>query len=168
VKLYAKDWSNGDPNANAGIPLVLTPTRAITEADKVARAKVAAVYGQIIADLVDAEVLEGVYSVCDFSPDVADETMAAIIKKCQEKNGYVPNVMYMACHSTLYTVCWAIEQAKSTKPEDIKAALMKLDGKQVKTGEGAMTFMPNQVLTKLSLVIQYDNAKKLKTVKQLG
>ena len=55
VKLYAKDWSNGDPNTNAGIPLVLTPTRAITEADKVARAKVAAVYGQIIADLVDAE-----------------------------------------------------------------------------------------------------------------
>lgn len=55
VKLYAKDWNNGDPNTNAGVPLVLTPTREITEADKVARAKVAAVYGQIIADLVDAE-----------------------------------------------------------------------------------------------------------------
>ncbi|MEQ1799440.1 MAG: RagB/SusD family nutrient uptake outer membrane protein, partial [Lacibacter sp.] len=55
VKLYAKDWSNGDPNTNPGVPLVLTPTREITEADKVARAKVAAVYGQIIADLVDAE-----------------------------------------------------------------------------------------------------------------
>ncbi len=55
VKLYAKDWSNGDPNTNPGVPLVLTPTREITEADKVPRAKVAAVYGQVIADLVDAE-----------------------------------------------------------------------------------------------------------------
>lgn len=55
VKLYAKDWSNGDPNTNDGVPLILTPTREITEADKVARAKVAAVYNQIITDLVDAE-----------------------------------------------------------------------------------------------------------------
>lgn len=55
VKMYAKDWSNGDPNTNDGVPLVLTPTREITDANKVARAKVAAVYGQIIADLVDAE-----------------------------------------------------------------------------------------------------------------
>jgi len=55
VKLYAKDWSNGDPNTNDGVPLVLTPTREITAANKVARAKVAAVYGQVITDLVDAE-----------------------------------------------------------------------------------------------------------------
>jgi starch-binding outer membrane protein, SusD/RagB family len=55
VKMYAKDWSNGDPNTNDGVPLVLTPTREITDANKVARAKVAAVYGQVIADLVDAE-----------------------------------------------------------------------------------------------------------------
>lgn len=55
VKLYAKDWNNGDPNSNDGVPLVLTPTREITEANKVARAKVAAVYNQIITDLVDAE-----------------------------------------------------------------------------------------------------------------
>jgi starch-binding outer membrane protein, SusD/RagB family len=55
VKLYAKDWSNGNPATNDGVPLVLTPTREITEADKVPRAKVAAVYTQIIADLTDAE-----------------------------------------------------------------------------------------------------------------
>lgn len=55
VKLYAKDWSNGNPANNDGVPLVLTPTREITEADKVPRAKVAAVYTQIITDLVEAE-----------------------------------------------------------------------------------------------------------------
>ncbi len=57
VQLYAKDWSNGNevPNSNPGVPLVLTPTREITEANKVPRATVAAVYTQILSDLKDAE-----------------------------------------------------------------------------------------------------------------
>jgi starch-binding outer membrane protein, SusD/RagB family len=55
VKLYAKDWNNGDPASNDGVPLVLTPTRGISAADQVPRAKVAAVYTQIIQDLIDAE-----------------------------------------------------------------------------------------------------------------
>lgn len=55
VKLYAKDWNNGDPNTNDGVPLVLTPTRGISDGNKVPRAKVAAVYTQLISDLVDAE-----------------------------------------------------------------------------------------------------------------
>jgi starch-binding outer membrane protein, SusD/RagB family len=55
VKLYAKDWNNGDPASNEGVPLVLTPTRGISAADQVPRAKVAAVYTQIIQDLTDAE-----------------------------------------------------------------------------------------------------------------
>jgi hypothetical protein len=55
VKLYAKDWSNGNPATNDGVPLVLTPTKAVDESSKVPRAKVAAVYSLIIADLIDAE-----------------------------------------------------------------------------------------------------------------
>lgn len=56
VRLYAKSWNNGDPAQNDGVPLVLTPTKApLTDADNKPRAKVAAVYQQIIQDLTDAE-----------------------------------------------------------------------------------------------------------------
>ena len=55
VKAYAKDWNNGDPASNDGVPLILTPTRGISAADQVPRAKVAAVYTQVIQDLIDAE-----------------------------------------------------------------------------------------------------------------
>jgi starch-binding outer membrane protein, SusD/RagB family len=55
VKMYAKDWSNGSPANNDGVPLVLTPVKLFSDADKVPRAKVSAVYAQIIQDLTDAE-----------------------------------------------------------------------------------------------------------------
>ena len=55
VKMFAKDWSDGDPNTNAGVPLVLTPTITITDASKVKRNTVAEVYAQVIKDLKDAE-----------------------------------------------------------------------------------------------------------------
>lgn len=56
VRLFAKAWNDGDPNANDGVPIILTPTRApLTEADKKARDKVAAVYAQVIKDLTEAE-----------------------------------------------------------------------------------------------------------------
>jgi starch-binding outer membrane protein, SusD/RagB family len=55
VKMFAKDWTDGDPNSNAGIPLVLTPTTSITDASKVKRNTVAEVYAQAMKDLKDAE-----------------------------------------------------------------------------------------------------------------
>jgi starch-binding outer membrane protein, SusD/RagB family len=55
VKAYAKDWNNGDPASNDGVPLVLTPTRVLSSANQVPRAKVAAVYTRVIQDLTDAE-----------------------------------------------------------------------------------------------------------------
>lgn len=55
VKMFAKDWSDGDPNTNAGVPLVLTPTISITNDSKVKRNTVAEVYAQVIKDLKDAE-----------------------------------------------------------------------------------------------------------------
>ena len=58
VRLYAKAWNDGDPAANDGVPIVLTPTRApLSEKDQPARATVAQVYAQVIADLTDAESL---------------------------------------------------------------------------------------------------------------
>lgn len=55
VRLYGKAWTDGDPNTNPGVPLVLTPTLEIDESSNVSRATVAAVYEQVIADLTDAK-----------------------------------------------------------------------------------------------------------------
>ncbi|WP_242916809.1 RagB/SusD family nutrient uptake outer membrane protein [Pontibacter liquoris] len=55
VRLYGNDWNNGDPNANLGVPLVLTPTLQIDENSYVSRATVAEVYNQVLADLNDAK-----------------------------------------------------------------------------------------------------------------
>jgi len=57
VKLYAKPVGDGDFNTNPGVPLVLTPTGNVSEADYKARATVKAVYDQVIADLTKAESL---------------------------------------------------------------------------------------------------------------
>ena len=54
VKSFSKDWNNGNPNSNPGIPLVLKPTLAITDSSFVKRNTVAEVYQQVISDLKDA------------------------------------------------------------------------------------------------------------------
>ncbi|GAB2524243.1 RagB/SusD family nutrient uptake outer membrane protein [Spirosoma aerophilum] len=55
VRFFAKDWSDGDPNANLGVPLVTTPTANLDGNSNVPRSPVAAVYAQILSDLTDAE-----------------------------------------------------------------------------------------------------------------
>jgi starch-binding outer membrane protein, SusD/RagB family len=59
VRLWGKAWGDGDANTNAGVPLVTTPTRGVTDADSRPRASVAAVYAQVIEDLTKAESLLG-------------------------------------------------------------------------------------------------------------
>jgi hypothetical protein len=54
VQIFAKDWNNGDPQSNLGVPIVLTPTKDIDSGSIVARNTVAEVYAQIITDLKDA------------------------------------------------------------------------------------------------------------------
>lgn len=58
VNFYGQPYSDGNANSNLGVPLVLEPVYAYDEAiHKPARATVAAVYTQIIADLTDAASL---------------------------------------------------------------------------------------------------------------
>ena len=58
VRLFAKAWNDGDPAANDGVPIKLTPTKELGgAADQLPRAKVSAVYAQVIKDLTDAETL---------------------------------------------------------------------------------------------------------------
>ena len=57
VRLYGKDWNNGSPSANLGVPIVLTPTNVndpsgvLGSGAKVSRNTVAEVYTQAINDL---------------------------------------------------------------------------------------------------------------------
>jgi len=55
VRLFGKAYNDGSPTTNLGVPIILTPTTAVTDASYVSRATVAAVYTQAIADLTDAE-----------------------------------------------------------------------------------------------------------------
>lgn len=56
VKLFARAWNDGNPNSNAGVPIILTPTHSLEEANALpARSTVKQVYDQIISDLTDAE-----------------------------------------------------------------------------------------------------------------
>jgi tetratricopeptide (TPR) repeat protein len=55
VRLFGKAYNDGSPATNLGVPIVLTPTTAVTDASYVSRATVAAVYAQAIADLTEAE-----------------------------------------------------------------------------------------------------------------
>jgi hypothetical protein len=57
VKLFAKTSGDGSDASNPGVPLVLTPTRVVTDADNKARNTVAEVYAQVIDDLTKAEQL---------------------------------------------------------------------------------------------------------------
>jgi starch-binding outer membrane protein, SusD/RagB family len=55
ARLYGKQWGDGNNASNPAVPLVLTPTTSVTDANKVPRNTVAEVYAQAIDDLTKAE-----------------------------------------------------------------------------------------------------------------
>lgn len=57
VRMFAKTWGDGDNTTNPGVPLILAPTRSISDTDYKARNTVAEVYTQVIADLTSAASL---------------------------------------------------------------------------------------------------------------
>jgi starch-binding outer membrane protein, SusD/RagB family len=66
VRFFAKDYSDGNPASNPGVPVMKQPTNSSTEITKPSRASVADVYAAVIADLMEAESLlsptNGVYA----------------------------------------------------------------------------------------------------------
>ena len=66
VRYYGQAYEGDETNDQLGVPIVLTPTRGISEENDVARATVAAVYDQILSDLTSAVDLlpptNGVYA----------------------------------------------------------------------------------------------------------
>jgi hypothetical protein len=57
VRLFARDYTDGDPNMNPGVPFMKSPTNSTADITKPGRDKVAAVYTAVIADLTEAEPL---------------------------------------------------------------------------------------------------------------
>ncbi len=59
IRLYARDWADGDPAANPGVPLKLTPTDLTynPEANYIPRNTVLEVYNQVVKDLTEATTL---------------------------------------------------------------------------------------------------------------
>jgi len=57
VRFYAKDFTDGNPSSNPGVPLIKKATNTIPEITTEARSSVQEVYNAVIADLVEAESL---------------------------------------------------------------------------------------------------------------
>jgi hypothetical protein len=57
VRLYAKDYTDGDPGANPGVPVVTTPTNSAKDVTNPSRSSVSDVYNAVIADLTEAATL---------------------------------------------------------------------------------------------------------------
>jgi starch-binding outer membrane protein, SusD/RagB family len=59
VRLFAKDWADGDPSANPGVPLKLEATNLVynPENNFIGRNTVSEVYTQVLSDLTTAEEL---------------------------------------------------------------------------------------------------------------
>ncbi len=55
VKFFGKSFNDGTPAQNPAVPLVLTPTGSVTDADNRTRNSVAEVYAQVLDDLTKAE-----------------------------------------------------------------------------------------------------------------
>ena len=116
-----------------------------------------------VSDLLDAKMLENVYSVCDTpTADAADPMMKELYEKAIA-TGVVPNVLYSSAYSTLYMICHAIEEAGATDAQSIADALRAADG-SFKTPAGAMICTDQQVLTKTLSLMKYNENKELVTL----
>jgi hypothetical protein len=77
VKLFGKSYNDGTPASNPAVPLVLTPTGTISEADNRARNSVAEVYAQVLDDLTKAEQLLGVSPTGTFATSLIGKSGVA-------------------------------------------------------------------------------------------
>jgi hypothetical protein len=57
VRVFAQPYNSGDPSSLTGVPIVLEPTRGVSQEDNVPRASVQAVYEQVVSDLTAARDL---------------------------------------------------------------------------------------------------------------
>ncbi len=77
VRLWGKPWGDGDNNANLGVPIVTTPTKVVGPEDSRPRASVAAVYTQVLEDLIKAESLLSAAKKTEFASKEAAQAILA-------------------------------------------------------------------------------------------
>ncbi|HSB92243.1 MAG TPA: RagB/SusD family nutrient uptake outer membrane protein, partial [Flavitalea sp.] len=90
ITVFAKSYNDGSPSSNPGVPIVLDPTREINEESQVPRASVEEVYGQIIADLIDAK------AKCNDNTDAFFATTysaSAMLARVYLQKGDYPNAL---------------------------------------------------------------------------
>lgn len=73
VRFFAKQYTNGSPSSDLGVPIVL-----LSEIAEPTRNTVEEVYNQIIIDLNEARSLLGNESIFRFSPDAVDALLARV------------------------------------------------------------------------------------------
>jgi starch-binding outer membrane protein, SusD/RagB family len=89
VRLWAKAWGDGDANSNPGVPLVTTPTRAVTDQDSRPRATVAAIYAQVLEDFTKAEsLLPATTSSSNFSFATRNAASAMLARVYLQQSNY--------------------------------------------------------------------------------
>jgi starch-binding outer membrane protein, SusD/RagB family len=87
VKSFGKTWGDGDNNTNLAVPLSLTPTTVITDADYKARSTVSQVYTQILEDLIAAEKLLPTQTASDNSGFATRDGASALLSRVYMMQG---------------------------------------------------------------------------------
>ncbi|WP_201983073.1 RagB/SusD family nutrient uptake outer membrane protein [Hymenobacter rubidus] len=105
VRQFAKDWSDGTPSANPGVPLVLTPTKAVDATSQVRRNTVAEVYAQILLDLTDAETkIAGMTALPAFaanaSAEISNYAAAGLLSRVYLQQARFPDAAAAANRAT--------------------------------------------------------------------
>jgi branched-chain amino acid transport system substrate-binding protein len=80
---------------------------------------------QAFYDQVDAAIIEGHYSVTDFSQDNPDPEIQAYVKKFEATYNAIPEVHSTAYYDGVYIIADAIRRANSTDSEALRKALME-------------------------------------------
>ncbi|MGI6160520.1 MAG: ABC transporter substrate-binding protein [Christensenellales bacterium] len=80
---------------------------------------------QDFLNLVDASMVEGHYSVADFSVDDPREELQDYVKNVKEKYDLVPELFMTTYYDGVYIIADAIERAGSTDREAVRQALME-------------------------------------------
>jgi branched-chain amino acid transport system substrate-binding protein len=86
------------------------------------------------------EALHGTYGVSDFVVD-ANEESRRFAAAYRRKHGMEPDLYSAWCYGGMYLLKHAMEAAKSTDPEKVRAAMLSIKG--LKGVEGTYNFNPN-------------------------
>ncbi len=121
VRLWAKDYTDGSPATNAGVPLVTTPTKGVTDADNRPRASVEAVYNQVIEDLKSAETLLTPEFNPGFVTKGAVQALLARVYLQQGKYAEARDAANKVISSGEYQLTGSFEEAFSDESNDDEA-----------------------------------------------